>query len=319
VHFTDRTVPGVPAYEHILSPLVYDVLLPLARLVLSRSKYDVYHALSETQGWLFPLIRPPRIVTIHHVAGAAEWRLSTQARLYGMFSRWSRRIAVQYASHIIADSAQTKMELVTACGVSESKITVVHLGIDGGFVGRERAAAHPVIGYLGALNKRKNVGALITATAELWQRADIPASELWIYGDGPDRDELETLARDLGISHRVKFWGRVRTERLPECYSAMSVFVLPSFHEGFGFPVLEAQSCGTPVIVFQNARIPVEVTQYAIKCPRVEELGDRIREVIEHPQDYETLVKEACAYAQGFTWERTARETVAVYMRMAAR
>jgi glycosyltransferase involved in cell wall biosynthesis len=92
-------------------------------------------------------------------------------------------------------------------------------------------------------------------------RADIPGSEYWIVGDGPEEGRLEALARELGVAHRVRFLGDLSREevfsRLGEC----DVLVHPSLHDSGGMVCLEAMGIGKPVVCLDLGGPAVQVTE----------------------------------------------------------
>jgi glycosyltransferase involved in cell wall biosynthesis len=104
-----------------------------------------------------------------------------------------------------------------------------------------------VVLFAGRLDEEKNVSLLLRAFAAL--SPDRESTELWIAGRGRQRRLLERLARELGISHRVRFLGFLDHEELAKRYAAAHVFVLPSRVETHGMVVVEAMRFGTPAIV----------------------------------------------------------------------
>ncbi len=104
----------------------------------------------------------------------------------------------------------------------------------------------PAVLFVGRLLALKQVDTLIRAFA---CALSLTPAQLVIAGDGPERQRLEQLSRELGIACRVRFMGFVAPENLVELYCAGDVFVLPSSDETWGVVVLEALACGLPVIV----------------------------------------------------------------------
>ncbi|MGQ4647519.1 glycosyltransferase [Lyngbya aestuarii] len=92
-------------------------------------------------------------------------------------------------------------------------------------------------------------------------QANLPDAEYWLLGDGPEQEELATLAKDLGVAPQVKFWGRLPREeslgKLRECH----VLVHPSLHDSGGWVCLEAMATGRPVICLDLGGPGVQVTQ----------------------------------------------------------
>jgi len=104
---------------------------------------------------------------------------------------------------------------------------------------------------VGRLGGEKRVDVLIRAMAELDSSLDVVAH---VYGEGPQRDELERLAAELGAGHRVRFQGAVRD--VQAAYGSMDVFVMPSARESSSNALIEAQAAGVPVIVTDVGGLP---------------------------------------------------------------
>src|SRR5207253_3115023 len=77
--------------------------------------------------------------------------------------------------------------------------------------------------------------------------------------DDRDVEDLQKLARDLGISHRMHFWGARPQEELPMIYSAADATVIPSYHESFGLVAVESLACGTPVVATRAGGLTTSV------------------------------------------------------------
>jgi alpha-1,3-rhamnosyl/mannosyltransferase len=88
--------------------------------------------------------------------------------------------------------------------------------------------------------------------------------------------------------------------------------VFPSYYEGFGIPIIEAQSRGLPVIIYKKGKIPKEVRKYCFEAESPEHMAQIIENLKENGYN-ETLQKKATEYARSFTWKRCARETLEVY------
>ena len=137
-------------------------------------------------------------------------------------------------------------------GVPSGKITTIWNGIDvstfrnamPALAGASAKREGKVVGVVGRLVPEKGVQFLLYAASEVVTR--YPDTLFLVVGGGPQRTELEELARDLGIQGNVRFLGQRRD--MPEIYAAMDIFVLPSFDEGLPMCVLEAQAAGKPVI-----------------------------------------------------------------------
>jgi glycosyltransferase involved in cell wall biosynthesis len=158
---------------------------------------------------------------------------------------------------------------------------------------------------VGALDARKDPGSLLRA----WQvvRAASPGVQLVLAGAAGRQAPV-----DMGEARRL---GYLRHAELVDLYSAACCLVFPSRYEGFGLPLLEAMSCGCPVVAYRNSSLP-EVAGDAAVLVRdgdAEALGRAAAEVVDTPAVAERLRREGLARAREFSWRRAAKATIAAY------
>lgn len=164
------------------------------------------------------------------------------------------------------------------------------------------AVETPYFLFVGALEPRKNLPALVNAWREVRKRH---AVDLRLVGSA--RADAPPLGEEPGL----KLAGEVSDADLPGLYSGAAAFVYPSHYEGFGLPVLEAMQCGACVIA---SRAVAEVAgDAALYGDSAEELARAMTAIIEQPDLAAGMRAKALAHAAGFTWERSARLTYAVY------
>lgn len=233
------------------------------------------------------------------------------------------------ADHLVTNSEYTKRTVVETLGVPPERIEAIPLGVD-----TERFRPLPVptafrdryglpegeryVLAVGSDDPRKNLPALLRAMATV-ARA-VPAVSLVKVGApafaAHRRRNLE-LVEALGIGSVVRWIDEVSEEDLPLFYNLADLFALPSTFEGFGFPVLEALACGTPVVAARRASIPELVGDVVplVEEPTPEALAGAIVATLAAPRpDTAPLV----AWARSFTWQRTADRTRAVCERVLA-
>jgi glycosyltransferase involved in cell wall biosynthesis len=295
-------------------------------VVLASQKVDLLHALA----FVVPLLSPcPTVVTIYDLSfihfpdAFRPWN-----RLYlSFFTAWSAR----RARRVIAISESTRRDVVSRFGLPAERVDVVHCGVDGLFrplpaaeiesFRQRRGLPGEFIFFIGTLEPRKNLETLVRAYARLLARCrgsggDAPklvigGAKGWYY------ERVFAAVEELGLVRHVIFPGYVAQEELPWWYGAATLFVYPSYHEGFGLPVLEAMRCGLPVITSNVSSLP-EVAGDAgllVGPMDVEELAEAMYRLLQDAALREELSQLGLERAAHFSWERTARETVSVYRR----
>jgi len=171
--------------------------------------------------------------------------------------------------------------------------------------------------FVGRLYPQKNFATLARAFAIV--KDQIP-HRLIVAGQPRFKFEGElNLLRELGIGDRVNFLHYVPNDELPVIYNLADCFVYPSFYESFGLAQLEAMGCGCPVIGANAGAIP-EVTGGAAMLfdpHSPQELSQAILKVTCEPEVRRNLVERGLARVREFTWDRTARETLAVFRELA--
>lgn len=259
-------------------------------------------------------------VTFHDATFMSDPEVHTamKRRFFPVWMRISRR----RADAVIVPSEATERELKTHLGGGAwPRIQVAHLGVD-----HERfrpptaaerldvAARHGLgdrwIAYLGSIEPRKNVPALIEAYATLTAEWTRPAAELPTLalagGEGWDVDLAPHLAR-VPAPGRVLRLGYLPIDDLPAYLGGADAVAYPSLGEGFGLPVLEAMACGAPVLTTRRLSIPevgADAVSYTEPDPR--SIADGILALLEHPAAADALRAAGPRRAAGFTWESCA-------------
>ena len=237
------------------------------------------------------------------------------------------------ADRIIAVSQSTCSDLISYYGVPEKKVSVVQSGISDDFhsvsrnhedllrVQEKYKLPYKFILALSTLEPRKNILSLVEAFEAL-QRLDHP-----VYGKyslvlagtrGWKCEELFEAVEKSPFRDRIILAGYITDSEKAALYNLASVFVYPSFYEGFGFPPLEAMACGTPVIASHSSSLPEVVGSAGILIDpyQPDELFRALQEVLLQPGLCETLSKKGLIQAKKFTWEKTAKETLDILHRL---
>ena len=254
----------------------------------------------------------PFVLLVPHLFGSTAFRElpAPLAAIVWAAERPMPRVYAGAGVHAISES--TRDDLV-ARGFDPGKIRVIYPGVDSRHFTPGPAALHeaaPSFLYVGRLKRYKQVDTAIAALARLG-----PASpaRLWIAGTGDDRDRLEALARKLGVAGRVDFFGYVSEEQKIERYRRAWAVVLPSLKEGWGITNLEAAGCGTPALAADNSALRESVrhdeTGYLFPTGDAAALAGLFARLAADPALRDRLGRGARAFAETFSWERTAQQT----------
>ena len=266
---------------------------------------------------VIPLAHPPRsVVTVHDVGYRVyPWAHPLLDRLY---LEVSTRYNVKVARRVIADSAATRRDIVRFYGVSPRKVKVVYPGVDPSFRPVDKSIVESVKArygirgeyflFVGTVQPRKNVVRLAKAF-ELFRRRTKAPVKLVIAGK---RGWLYRKAAPPP-SEDILLLGYVPREHLPALMSGARLFVFPSLYEGFGFPVLEAMACGTPVMCSTTSSLPEVAGDvgFLVDPLNVEEMAAVMQRVWEEGVPRE-LIARGMRRAEGFSWARCAADVMSV-------
>jgi len=287
-----------------------------SHILRSTGRLDILHATCPITALSFPFVNKRKVVTFHDCYSILGPRSGVTAHVSLFLPLVYRAVAI-HSDRVIAISTQTKVELVRYLHVAEDKITVVHSGIEERFKPlTKNRGSHPyTVGYVGTLlSSRKRLDCLITAFSILRDKHPALPAKLVLCGDEGGRAvELRKLTESLGLGREVEFAGFVPDEMLVETYNSFDVFVLPSDWEGFGFTILEAQRCGVPVVIREDAHIPQEVSACCLKATSEEDMADKIHTLLTDHSVRQAVVEQGLEYSQRFTWDRTVQQTLDIY------
>lgn len=273
---------------------------------------------------LYPTV--PTVVTIHDLIPLIlpQYRGSAGVRAYmHLVSK-----AALKASLVLTDSRASARDIENRLGVPSARIRIIRLAADTIYhplpsVERESVlerlgVPHRYILYLGGFDRRKNVPELLQAFARVQNLLDDVA--LVIAGKLPRQNSNfmphpARIAAELGIIGRVHFTGWVNEEDKPALYGGALAFAFPSAYEGFGLPVLEAISCGTPAIVAGGSSLEEIVGQGGLVVPAgdVGALARALVDIAQQPELRRQLSLKAIEHAQSFSWLKTAQQTLEAY------
>jgi glycosyltransferase involved in cell wall biosynthesis len=228
---------------------------------------------------------------------------------------------------IIADSESTRNDIVKFFKIDPARVEVVYLAADNIFkklsekeknidVLKKYKINKKYILSVGTIEPRKNFTALIKAFNHIKQRKTSSSYKLVIAGRTGWKSEAAYLEREKSpYREDILFTGRVPDQDLVQIYNQAELFVYPSLFEGFGFPPLEAMSCGLPVIASDTSSLKEVVGDAGILVPPGNniELQKQILNVLETKEIKEKLKEKSLMRAKKFSWEETAQKTLDIY------
>lgn len=313
----ERVTAPVPTPHEALRAAWEQTVVPYE---VWRRGIDVYHSPNYT----LPLrLSCPGVVTIHDLA-FLDSRFHN--RRLQMYLRLLTKASLRRAAQVIAVSEYTKVQLESNFPYVAGKVSVVHSGLDPAFTPMRPAngngdgiGAPPYVLFVGSIEPRKNLPRLIRAFEMAMTSTGLPHELVlcgpwgWRYG------AVEEALRDSPMRSRIRRVGYVPSSGLRDLYTRADALAYPSLDEGFGFPVLEAMSTGTPVIT-TNRSAPPEVAGGAAVTVTPEDtqaIATAIATVLTDRTLARDLAERGRLRAAEFTWERAADQTLAVYRRAA--
>ncbi|MEW5946200.1 MAG: glycosyltransferase family 1 protein [bacterium] len=311
-----RAVRLFPSSRWVRVPVV----LPLACRAFRPA---LFHSFSP---FVPPFITVPSVATVFDVLfeDHPEFFTPGERRLFRFVLSSLKRAEI-----IVTISQYTKGRLVSLYGLPPERIEVAPPAAGSGFSpvpearDREILSRHGLperfVLYVGRLNPRKNLAALIEAYARVKAGAG-GAPRLVIAGTGGEEAKLKARARGAGVGDDVLFPGYVERSDLPALYRRAEVFVYPSLGEGFGMPVLEAMACGAPVVASDNTAFPEVVGDggMLVNPADVEEIAGSLGMLLSSEERREEMSRRARARSLLFSWDDSAEKMLGAYRRALA-
>jgi glycosyltransferase involved in cell wall biosynthesis len=245
-------------------------------------------------------------------------------RLNSLLRRGMRR-----AECVLCVSQSTADDVHERFGVERERLAVAHNGVSARFqpVDPERARERireelrvdgPYALFVGKIEPRKNVTRMLEAFAK-FRRDTQSDTRLLLAGNRTAvTPAIEAQIERLGLRDAVVPTGYVRAELLASLYSGARMFLLPSLWEGFGIPIVESMACGTPVLTSNVTCLPEIAGDAAVIVDpsSTDSIAEGIARLDGSAELRRTLTARGFERAQLFTWQGSARSTLAVYQRM---
>lgn len=285
---------------------------------------DVYHA---TNYYLPPVKSARSVVTFYDLSFLTVPETSSP-KIRTIFGKNVPTFA-EKADAILVCSESTRQDIVRLLGCDPAKIQVAYGAVDEELMpwAREAALQHvmrqygvkgPFILFVGTLEPRKNLPVLIRAFASIAR--NIPHTLVLAGVDGWHIEQVDAAIAASGVANRIRRTGYIgSTGDLAALYSAADLFAFPSIYEGFGLPVVEAMTCGCPVVCADNSSLPEVAGDAAVRVQAedADALGAAMERVLGDGALRTSLVAKGHVQAARFSWVGCAAATLDVYKRLA--
>jgi glycosyltransferase involved in cell wall biosynthesis len=287
-----------------------------------RRRPDVLFVPAHVIPFVLPASRlPASVVTVHDLGYHAfpETHTWWQRLLIEGGTRWSVRVA----QRVIAVSQATANDLTALHHVPAQRIRVIYEApAQTAIVTPDQAAAvrqryrleRPYTLFVGTIQPRKNVARLLQAYEWLYRNTPVAWDLVFAGAPGWLSDGLYERAASMGLAQQVRFLGYIPDDDLPALLKGALFFSFPSLFEGFGLPVLEAQSYGVPVLTSNNSSLPEVAGDAALLVDPtdVDAIANAMLRLSQDEVLRQQLIEAGYANVRRFSWEKAAQETLAV-------
>ena len=268
--------------------------------------YDLYHATNQNISFVLNGRNGKKsIFTCHDIIPYIYPKNFLEKKFRGFLYS-----GMKNADIIIADSKNTKADLIKFMKIPEGKIRVVYLGVDNIYkrISKERARKKlglqingKILMHVGEDLERKNTDRIYRAYFKAKERI----KDLILIRIGKVKKKIPG----------VNYYYKVSEKEMVLFYNAADILLIPSIYEGFGLPVIEAFACGTAVIASKTSSLPEVVGDAGLLVNpyKTDEISDAIYRLLKEQKLYNNLVKKGLKRVKNFTWEKCANNILKIY------
>ncbi|GAB4317812.1 MAG: glycosyltransferase family 1 protein [Bacteroidales bacterium] len=272
----------------------------------------------------------PLVVHVHDIIYLEKLMLFQKGgtlyqKMGNLYRRWNVPRVMNLAEKVITVSEFERETIVSRFPELAHKVIAIYNGVSEHFRPVEHEEARAIcdryglpgeyLFYLGNTDPKKNTPNTLKAYALYRRKSDNPLPLVMIdFG----KEAFNKILNDIGepdLKQHIHLSDYIRNIDLPAIYSCSTAFLYPSLRESFGIPLLEGMRCGTPVITANTSSMPEVSGDAAIQCDpeNPEEIADAIYQVTTSPVLRNGLIERGFKRAAQFSWEKMAREVLAVY------
>lgn len=272
-----------------------------------------------------PVFHPKKTTVVIH---GLEYEFCPKA--YSFFARIYMRFVIKnsckWASEVVCVSENTKKDVMRLYGISADKITVIYEGYSG--ASRERGSEEvggvapkkeceqkdPYLLFIGRIEERKNVKSIVGAFDILKGKYGIPHKLILLGRPGYGYEEVKDRIGISEFKNDIVEMGYVSDEEKWKILDCADVFVFPTFYEGFGLTILEAQNALVPVVTSNVSSIPEVAGEAALYADPNDQnaLAENIYVLIKNQKAREDLIKRGYENVKRFSWSKCAREIAGI-------
>jgi len=233
---------------------------------------------------------------------------------------------------IVAVSEHTKRDIIELCGVDENKIKVIYSGTGKGFrkilsidadcgklleIKNKYNLPDKFILYLGTVEPRKNIEGIIAAYSEMRRaKSGLEKVRLIIAGSkGWKSKKIYKNWEQSEFKDDIKFLDYIAGEDKVYLYNLASVFIYPSFYEGFGLPPLEAMACGAPVVASYSSSLPEVIGDAGLLVDpyNIRDIARAMESILSDETLKNKLVERGLERSKKFSWENAAKQYLEIF------
>jgi len=294
-----------------------------------KDQVDIFHSPCLTA----PLnLDCPLVITVHDMIWAFPEKfsrsgsLSVKRRLMEWYNRMIPTYSSKRADAVITVSHAARESIMEHLKLKDGRLFVTHEAPNPFFkriedvqriesVQQKYNLPQKFVLAIGSADPRKNISRLVDAYALLPTELKNIYHLAIVWTHSFLADELSDQIEKLQLTNNIHFLKSVPNDDLVVLYSITSLFAFPSLYEGFGLPPLEAMACGAPVVAADNSSIPEIVGEAALlfDSQDVEEMSSVMKRILNNDPLRLSLSQKGIERATSFSWDKCARETMAVY------
>ncbi|MFC1532319.1 glycosyltransferase family 4 protein [Thermodesulfobacteriota bacterium] len=283
-------------------------------------RFDIVHRFSPG-GFIFP-IHSKIVVTVNDLFLYKSYGFNKNLKI--MFARYFNRKSILKSDAVVAISEFTRNEILNTFPVDPRKVHIVHcasqiftqpINTDPKFLNRIYGMDKKYILFVSTIEPRKNLLNLLKAYEILKEKFSIDESLVIVGKKGWDYKQTLNYIEKSNHRPSIKYIGFVPSNHLMCFYSNASIFVYPSFMEGFGIPPLEAMSCGCPTLTSNTSSLPEVMVfpEMMFDPDNVDEIVDKCFRILSDSKARQDNIRKGYENTGRFSWRKSAEKLVEIY------